>query len=119
MIAIDQDVLGKQGWPVWSNCPPHDQAAYEQDIARGNAVIPPCQQVWARPLSGGQVALAFVNYSPVAATVTCDTTCMRAAGVPSGAAFRDVWLHKDLGRFTLFKITLNGLGYSALYHLTP
>lgn len=118
VISIDQDVLGRQGLPVFSNCPPHNQAEYERDIAAGNAIVPPCQQVWARPLSNGDVALAFVNYSPLKATVTCDAACMRAIGLPS-ATFRDVWAHTVVGKFSEYKVTLEGMGHSALYRLSP
>ena len=36
--------------------------------------------VWARPLVGGEVAVAFVNVGPLAATVSCDAGCFANIG---------------------------------------
>lgn len=50
----------------------------------------PCQQVWARPLSDGSVALAFINFAKLPATLACDAACLKSAGVASAVRVRDV-----------------------------
>ncbi len=70
-IAIDQDSLGKQGDRVW-------QAG---DMS-----------VWAKPLSGGRMALAIVN----AANTRDVFVDLGSLGVPEGAKLREVWTGKDL-----------------------
>ena len=76
VIAIDQDKLGKQGEPVFTEGP---------------------VQIWARPLADGSTAYAiFYNGS--------DRTQMRGMhlhlkelGFANGAHARDIWAAKDLG----------------------
>jgi hypothetical protein len=46
--------------------------------------VPPGWQVWSKPLSGGAAAINIVNFDSNPATVTCDATCMKAAGFPNG-----------------------------------
>ena len=40
-----------------------------------------CQQVWAKPLADGDVALLFVNWAPDDAAVACDAECLDRAGL--------------------------------------
>jgi alpha-galactosidase len=72
VIAVDQDQLGIQG----------------------HRVGPP--QVWARPLSGGTVAVALFNF------VTDDeaeplTFRFKDIGFSGPVHVRDLWAHRDLG----------------------
>jgi alpha-galactosidase len=72
VIAVDQDQLGIQG----------------------HRVVPP--QVWARPLSGGTVAVALFNF------VTDDeaeplTFRFKDIGFSGPVHVRDLWAHRDLG----------------------
>ncbi len=73
VIAVDQDALGKAGDRVWQEGP---------------------LEVWAKPLSGGEVAVGLVNQleSPTHVTVRLEDV-----GVSGDAQARDLWEHKDLG----------------------
>jgi alpha-galactosidase len=73
-VAIDQDPLGKQGDRVEQN---------------GD------EDVWAKPLSGGRVAVGLFNRALDTRTVSFD---LNQVGMHSGANLRDVWEGKDLGR---------------------
>lgn len=79
--------------------------------------MPSCQQVWAKPLSNGNQAVNFVNFDTKNATVTCDAACLTKMGFSSGqqVAVRDVWQHKDLGKFSTFQANLGADGASATY----
>ncbi|HTF72302.1 MAG TPA: glycoside hydrolase family 27 protein [Edaphobacter sp.] len=77
VIAIDQDMLGKQGDRVW--------AGEETEI-------------WSRPLADGSVALAIFNLSHDRNVMRGLRLHLKEAGFPSGTAHaRDLWTHKDLG----------------------
>ena len=77
VIAVDQDSLGAQGILVWER--------------------PPELQVWAKPLRDGSRAIALLNRSSAPALITA---YFSRAGLRSDSArVRDLWLHKDLGRF--------------------
>ena len=56
IIAVDQDALGIQGQIVWENCPLRKRSNIRQP--QFYDPIPGCQQVWARPLHGGEFAVA-------------------------------------------------------------
>lgn len=73
VIAVDQDALGKAGDRVWQEGP---------------------LEMWAKPLSGGDVAVGLVNQltSPTHVTVK-----LADAGIRGEAQARDLWEHKDLG----------------------
>lgn len=88
VIAIDQDPLGKQGKPIVSNCPPTDlewAAAYadtHNTTALGRSLaVPSCQQVWAKPLASGAVAVNMINFASTSATISCGADCLKAAGL--------------------------------------
>jgi alpha-galactosidase len=78
VIAVDQDALGNEGKRV---------------VKDGDL------EVWARPLQGGNRAVILFNRSSneVKAGVGWE-----ALGYPNhvSAAVRDLWQHKDLGKFT-------------------
>jgi alpha-galactosidase len=73
VIAVDQDALGKAGDRVWQEGP---------------------LEVWAKPLSGGEVAVGLLNQTTSATHVTVKLTDV---GVNGEAQARDLWEHKDLG----------------------
>jgi len=77
VIAVDQDPLGVQGHRVWKD---------------GD------REVWVKPLSGGAKAVLLFNRgdAPVAITATAEEL-----GWPAGvrAKVRDLWAHKDSGRW--------------------
>jgi alpha-galactosidase len=78
VIAVDQDGLGVQGRRVWKD---------------GTS------EVWVKPLSGGGRAVLFFNRAATLATI-------RAMGDQLGwpatmrSKVRDLWAHKDTGRWT-------------------
>jgi len=78
VIAVDQDPLGSEGRPVWR---------------KGDL------EVLARPLQGGNRAVILLNRGNAEQeiTVTWDEL-----GYPDhiSAGVRDLWQHKDLGKFT-------------------
>src|SRR6266566_3763042 len=78
VIAIDQDPLGREGRRVWK----------DGDL-----------EVWGKQLKNGDRAVILLNRgsSPHEITVTWEQI-----GYPAhvSAAVRDLWTHKDLGKFT-------------------
>jgi alpha-galactosidase len=78
VIAVDQDRLGVQGHRVWK----------EGD-----------SEVWVKPLSGGAKALLLFNRGASAATIRATSDQL---GLPKALkwATRDLWSHKDSGRWT-------------------
>jgi alpha-galactosidase len=90
-IAIDQDLLGKQG----------DRLYQSGDF-----------DVWTKPLSGGRVAVGLFNRSWDNRDVSVD---LAEIGFKNGANLRDVWKGKDLGRHSgVFKDTLPKHGVTLL-----
>jgi alpha-galactosidase len=78
VIAVDQDRLGVQGHRVWKD---------------GNA------EVWTKPLAGGGRALLLFNRGEAPAKIRATAEHL---GYPAGvrARVRDLWMHKDVGRWT-------------------
>jgi alpha-galactosidase len=76
VIAIDQDPLGRQGARVWK---------------AGNA------EVWVKPLSGGAKALLLFNRGGAPALIRATADQVTVAG---RAPVRDLWAHKDAGRWS-------------------
>jgi alpha-galactosidase len=78
VIAIDQDPLGRQGRRVWK----------EGDL-----------EVWGRQLKDGGRAVILLNRGSAEQKITVNWENL---GYPDhlGAAVRDLWAHKDLGKFT-------------------
>lgn len=73
VIAVNQDALGKAGDRVWQEGP---------------------LEVWAKPLSGGDVAVGLVNQTTSPTHVTMN---LSDVGINGDAQARDLWEHKDLG----------------------
>lgn len=65
VIKVNQDAMGIQGHRVVG-----------QDLSSKNGT-----NVWTRPLSNGDRAIAFANVGPNAADVTCDVHCLSDAFV--------------------------------------
>ena len=78
VIAVDQDRLGVQGHRVWK----------EGD-----------REVWVKPLAGGGRALLLFNRGEQAATIRATAEQL---SYPSNvrARVRDLWVHKDLPRWS-------------------
>ena len=78
VIAVDQDALGRQGRRVWKN----------GDL-----------EVWAKQLQDGSRAVVLLNRGASQQTVTAT---WEQIGYPDhlSASVRDLWAHKDLGKFT-------------------
>ena len=76
--AIDQDPLGREGERVWKN----------GDL-----------EVWAKPLKDGSRAVVLFNRGASEQEISVDWENL---GYPDhfSAAVRDLWQHKDLGKFT-------------------
>jgi alpha-galactosidase len=77
VLAVDQDSLGKQGIIVWEPVPE--------------------LQVWAKPLRDGSKAVALLNRSSKADTITAYFS--RAGIRTDSATVHDLWSHSEVGRF--------------------
>ena len=129
VIAVNQDVLGRQGARV---------AGGGLVGASGNCGGGPTAggtnttNVWARYLSGGRFALAFLNAGADATTITCDAACWgnvlklappAAAAVPNTAtcwAARDLWSGtSSVLKAGAMQRTVGGGGNVTLLLLTP
>eukprot|EP00047_Mylnosiga_fluctuans_P005731 m.242349 g.242349 ORF g.242349 m.242349 type:complete len:400 (+) comp14019_c0_seq1:32-1231(+) len=111
VIAIDQDLLGVQGSVILTNCPPF------LPLQAGDSV-PACQQIWARPLADGSVAMNFLNFDTKPAAITCDADCFRRAGLGQAHA-RDLWAHQELGIVTAYTANVAANGASVTMKFTP
>ena len=83
-----------------------------------------CTNIWARPLSNGDVALAFVNNGDLNATVHCDQDCFILAGLSGakGIKVRDLLQHVDLPNLMPpFSMTVDVKqdGSALAYRLSP
>jgi alpha-galactosidase len=76
MLAVNQDALGKPA---------------------GRKATDGWVEVWARPLEDGSIAAGLFNRGPEAATVGVSWSDL---GIRGEHAVRDIWLQRDLGRFT-------------------
>jgi len=77
-----------------------------------------CQQVWVRPLEGGDVAICLINFAPQSATVTCDAACLAKAGFAQSVHVRDVVARRDMGPFDEVVLDIPGDGGSVLLRVT-
>ena len=77
VIAIDQDPLGAGAAKI--------------------AVKPPSEEIWARPLQDGSVAVGLLNAGFLTTEMTFD---LAAAGLEGAWKVRDVWRQRDEGSFT-------------------
>ena len=78
VVSVDQDALGREGRRVRK----------DGDL-----------EIWARPLAGGDRAAVLLNRSATGKQITLDWEDL---GYPShlSASVRDLWQHKELGKFT-------------------
>ena len=76
LVVLDQDVLGKPA---------------------GRKASDGWTEVWARPLEDGSTAVGLFNRGPEAANVAVKWSDLDITG---SKLVRDVWMQKDLGRFT-------------------
>ena len=78
VIAVDQDPLGREGERVWKD---------------GD------REVWSKQMKDGSRAVILLNRGESEQEITVD---WESLGYPDhlSAAVRDLWQHKDLGRFT-------------------
>ena len=77
MIAIDQDPLGAGAAKI--------------------AAKAPFEEIWARPLAGGSIAVGLLNAGFITTEMTFD---LAAAGLEGAWKVRDVWRQRDEGAFT-------------------
>ena len=75
VIDIDQDPLGKQGYPVFQS----------GDV-----------EVWTKPLEDGSMAVGIFNTAEIGRSCTMHWV---DAGLTGKQALRDLWRQKDLGTF--------------------
>ena len=100
VIAVNQDKLGKQGQRVWQSTPSAAPAA--------NATPAANQEIWTRPLSGGEVAVAFFNRATDAATISIKWSDLKLDGKWKA---RDLWTHQDVQLTeTDYSVTIPGHG---------
>ena len=60
--------------------------------------VPGGTNVWARNLTGGALAVVFINAGTASAAVPCDKACFAAMGVAATHfSARDLWAHTDNG----------------------
>ena len=78
VIAIDQDPLGRQGRRVWK----------DGDL-----------EIWSKQLQDGSRAVILLNRGASSREITASWEQIGYPGHLS-AAVRDLWAHKDLGKFT-------------------
>jgi len=97
VIAVDQDPLGIQGRRVWK----------EGD-----------SEVWVKPLWGGARALLLFNRGNVPTTVRATSDQL---GWPAGvrAKMRDLWAHKDAGRWSGSIETIVEAHGVAMFRIAP
>ena len=78
VIAINQDSLGREGHRVWK----------ESDL-----------EIWAKPMQDGSRAVLLLNRGAGESEITAPWTALAYPDHLS-ASVRDLWAHKDLGKFT-------------------
>jgi len=78
VIAVDQDALGREGERAWKN----------GDL-----------EVWAKQLKDGSRAVVLLNRGGTERNISANWENL---GYPNhlSASVRDLWQHKDLGKFT-------------------
>lgn len=130
VIAINQDPMGKAGMTIVNTCPKADVHA----AAFGaTAPVPACYQIWVKELFNGDMAMVFVNFSPIATKVTCDQAClvkglhkamaarMKGKNANGGIKFHvlNLWSHKSEGVVADMSVALGPNGGSEMYRLRP
>lgn len=84
VLAVDQDPLGKQATLVAASGPKEVNGF-------------PQQQVWAKPLADGSMAVGLFNLGDQPTQVTADFSVLKIIGKQT---VRDLWRQKDLGDFS-------------------
>jgi len=100
VIAVDQDALGREGYPI---------ARYKDGQPLNVDVVTPLdrrskekvgggddQEVWIRPLAHNQVAVGLFNRSSEPAKISVE---WKQFGMGGTLHARDLWAHKNLGAF--------------------
>lgn len=103
IIAINQDALGRQASRVWTSRSKDEITRPRQDGPRqkeeptegGNSGT----EIWSKPLNDGARAVLLLNRSASEAEISVPWATL---GYPEhlSATVRDLWAHKDLGKFT-------------------
>jgi len=121
VIAVDQDALGRQGRIIWENCPKRSLEQLVHEAASNEYPAPPaCQQVWAKPLMGGDWAVALVNWDFGTKKVELRPGEIHELGFGAGVSVRDLWAKEDLGIHTGgFHAQIDGGGGSKLFRFRP
>ncbi len=57
-------------------------------------------EVWAKPLTGGRIALALLNRSPANDSITANWSDIGAPSASQQYAVRDIWQAADMGVFS-------------------
>lgn len=104
VIAVNQDPLGRQASRVWSSCGSKcSGGAFSPAQEAGKNDVPTESvssgtEIWSKPLKDGGRAVLLLNRGATEAEVTAPWTVL---GYPEHlqATVRDLWFHKDLGKF--------------------
>ena len=78
VIAVDQDPLGVQGHRAWKQAE---------------------REIWVKPLSGGASAVLLFNRGEGPTNIRATEAQLGRSGA-ADATVRDLWKHKDRGRWT-------------------
>jgi alpha-galactosidase len=89
-IAINQDALGAPARRV----SPKDNVTFEHPNGPRRLKSP--LEVWKKPLENGELAVGLLNRFAASATITAAWSDLEISGIYTA---RDLWAHKDLGKF--------------------
>jgi len=103
ILAINQDALGRQASRVWTSRRKDEATRPRQDGPREKEV--PTEggnsgtEIWSKQLNDGTRAVLLLNRSASEAEISVAWSTL---GYPEHlpASVRDLWAHKDLGKFT-------------------
>jgi len=86
VIAVNQDALGRQAGRVW---------ALKESMGKAENHV----EIWSKPMKDGSRAVLLLNRSASEAEISVPWSVL---GYPEhlSAVVRDLWVHKDLGKFT-------------------
>jgi len=101
VIAINQDPLGRQARRVWTSRSASVAASrLQQDADKPSDAPPPDgTEIWSKPMKDGSRSVLLLNRGASEAEITVPWILL---GYPEhlSATVRDLWSHKDLGKFT-------------------
>ncbi|HUZ45276.1 MAG TPA: glycoside hydrolase family 27 protein [Terriglobia bacterium] len=99
VIAVDQDRLGREGYPLARYKDGKKFTIHEElPLPRGSNVQlggGDDQEVWVKPLSAGAMAVALFNRAATPARISVQWQELKIHGTPK---VRDLWAHRNLGR---------------------